>query len=241
MIGLGTIINVAAVIVGGLIGLLFGKLINEKIQKIIITCNGICVMFIGISGAMAELLVSTETGFSTHKSLLMLLSIILGTIIGTLLKLDSLVERFGNFLKRKTKSSGDNSFTEAFVTASCTVCIGAMSVIGAINDAMFGDISLLITKSILDLITVCILTCSMGKGAIFSAISVLVIQGLITALAWFIKPIMTDNALSALSLSGSVLIFVVGLNLIREEKIPVVNMLPSILVAVGLSFIPWLN
>lgn len=241
MIGLGTIINVAAVIVGGIIGLLFGKLINERIQKIIIICNGICVMFIGASGALAEILVRDGDGFSTQKTLLMLLAIVIGSIIGAAINLERLIEKFGDFLKRKTKSTKDSGFTDAFVTASCTVCIGAMAVIGAINDAMFGDYSILITKSIIDMITICIMTCSLGKGAIFSAVSIFVFQGFFTAIAGLIKPIMTENALSALSLVGSVLIFVVGLNLVRKDKIPVANMLPSIVIAVGLSFIPWLS
>ncbi len=242
MIGLGTLINTAAVILGGIIGLIFGKLIPERLQKTLIMCNGICVMFIGGGGAVAKMLAPSDGGgFDTQKSLLLVLAMVIGTIIGTLIDLEKRIAGFGEWLKKKTKSHGDSGFTDAFITASCTVCIGAMAVIGSINDAMFHDYSILIMKAIIDLITICIMTCTLGKGAIFAAIPVFIFQGLITALARVISPVMTDLALDDLSLVGSVLIFCVGLNLIREKKIPVANMLPAILIAVGLSFVPWLN
>ena len=242
MIGLGTIINTAMVIVGGLIGLLFGKLIPERVQKALLICNGVTVMFIGGGGAIAKMLTAAEGGgFDTQRSLLLVLSMAIGTIIGSLIDLEKQITRFGDWLKRKTKSEKDNGFTDAFITASCTICIGAMAVIGAINDAMFHDYSILIMKGIIDLITICIMTCTLGKGAIFSAIPLLLFQGLITVLAKLIMPIMTDLALEDLSLVGNVLIFCVGLNLIRDKKIPVANMLPAILVAVAFSFVPWLN
>ncbi|MDO4207703.1 MAG: DUF554 domain-containing protein [Lachnospiraceae bacterium] len=241
MIGLGTIINTAAVIAGGIIGLLFGKLIPELIQKTLIMCNGICVMFIGVAGAMAKMLTLKDGVFDTQKSLLLVLAMVLGTIVGELVNLEKQITRFGDWLKRKTKSTQDNGFTDAFITASCTVCIGAMAVIGAINDAMFHDYSILITKSIIDLITICIMTCTLGKGAAFSAIPVFLFQGIITVLAKLIMPVMTDLALADLSMVGSVLIFCVGLNLIRDKKVPVANMLPAILFAIGFSFIPGLN
>ncbi len=241
MIGLGTIINTAAVVAGGIIGLLFGKLIPERIQKTLIMCNGICVMFIGVAGAMSKMLTLKDGVFDTQKSLLLVLAMVLGTIVGELVNLEKQITRFGDWLKRKTKSTQDNGFTDAFITASCTVCIGAMAVIGAINDAMFHDYSILITKSIIDLITICIMTCTLGKGAAFSAIPVFLFQGIITVLAKLIMPVMTDLALADLSMVGSVLIFCVGLNLIRDKKIPVANMLPAILFAIGFSFIPGLN
>lgn len=241
MIGLGTIINTAAVIVGGIIGILFGKLIPERIQKTLIICNGICVMFIGAAGAMAKMLTFKDGTFDTQKSLLLVLAMVLGTIVGELINLEKQITRFGDWLKKKTKNTQDNGFTDAFITASCTICIGAMAIIGAMNDAMFHDYSILIMKSIIDLITVCIMTCTLGRGAVFSAIPVFLFQGIITVLAKLIMPVMTDLALADLSMVGSVLIFCVGLNLIREKKIPVANMLPAILFAIGFSFIPGLN
>lgn len=241
MYGLGTIINTAAIIVGGLIGLLFGKLIPKRVQDALVTCNGISVIIIGIAGAISQMLVINQDGFDTQKSMLLTLALALGTIVGSAVNLEKGVERFGDWLKAKSKSESDKGFTDAFIITSCTVCIGAMAIIGALDDVLSGDISVLLLKSILDLITVCALTCALGKGCIFSAVSVLLFQGVISVIAYFIKPIMTELALADLSFVGSVLIFVVGLNLIRDKKISVVNMLPSILFAVGFSFIPALN
>ena len=221
MIGLGTTINTAAVVVGGIIGLLFGKLIPERIQKTLIMCNGICVMFIGVAGAMAKMLTLKDGAFDTQKSLLLVLAMVLGTIVGELINLEKQITRFGDWLK--------------------TVGIGAMAIIGSINDAMFHDYSILIMKAIIDLVTICIMTCTLGKGAVFSAIPVFLFQGIVTVLAKLIMPVMTDLALADLSMVGSVLIFCVGLNLIRDKKIPVANMLPAILFAIGFSFIPGLN
>ena len=241
MFGLGTIINTAAIIVGGIIGLLFGKLIPQRVQESLVLCNGVSVMVIGLSGAISKMLVINGDGFDTQKSMLLTLALALGTVVGSALNLEKVLEKFGTWLKVKSKSTEDGGFIDAFIISSCTVCIGAMAIIGSINDILYGDISVLLLKSILDLITIIALTCALGKGCIFSAVSVLIFQGVVSVIAFFIKPIMTDLALTDLSFVGSVLIFVVGLNLIRDKKISVVNMLPSILFAVGFSFIPALN
>ena len=242
MYGLGTIINTVAIIVGGIIGLLFGKIIPKRVQDALVTCNGIAVVIIGIGGAMAQMLKFTEGGgFETQKALLLVLALALGTIVGTAIDLEKYVGKFGDWLKKKSHSTNDNGFTDAFIISSCTVCIGAMAVIGSINDVLYGDITILLVKAIIDLITICALTCGLGKGCVFSAIPLLLFQGLVSVIAYFIKPIMTDLALADLSFVGSVLIFVVGLNLLRDKNISVVNMLPAIFFAVGFAFIPALN
>ena len=241
MYGLGTMINTAAIIAGGLIGLFFGRLIPKRVQDALVLSNGVCVMVIGIAGAISKMLVVNAEGFDTQKSILLTLAMALGTIVGSLIDLEKQLERFGDWLKAKSKSDDDNGFTDAFIISSCTVCIGAMAIIGSINDILYGDISVLLLKSILDLITICALTCALGKGCVFSAVSVLIFQGVVSIVAWLIKPVMTDLALTDLSFVGSVLIFIVGLNLVRDKKISVANMLPSILFAIGFSFIPALN
>ena len=241
MYGLGTLINTLAIIAGGLVGFFFGRFIPKRVQDSLVSCNGVCVIMIGICGAVAGMLKINDGALETQKSLLLILTMVFGTITGTALNLEKGVERFGNWLKKKSNSSKDSMFTDAFITSSCTVCIGAMAIIGSINDIVYADISVLLVKSILDLITVCALTCALGKGCIFSALAVLIFQGAVSAIAFIIKPIMTDLALADLSFVGSVLIFVVGLNLIRDKKISVVNMLPSIVFAVVFSLIPSLN
>lgn len=238
MIGLGTIINSAAIIVGGVFGLLFGKLLKERVQDTLQKANGVCVLFIGIAGAMEGMLRLSGSTLSSGRSMLIVASLALGALVGELMNIEHWVERFGEWLKIKTGNAKDKDFVNGFVTASLTVCIGAMAVVGSIKDGIEGDISILTTKAILDLIIVMVMTCSLGKGCIFSAIPVAVFQGTITALARLIKPLMTEAALANLSLIGSVLIFCVGVNLVWGKKIKVANLLPSLVFAVAISFIP---
>ena len=238
MIGLGTIINCVAIIVGGVFGLLFGKLLKERVQETLQKANGICVLFIGIAGAMEGMLRLSGSTLSSGRSMLIIASLALGALVGELINIDHWVERFGEWLKIKTGNAKDKDFVNGFVTASLTVCIGAMAVVGSIKDGIEGDISILTTKAILDLIIVMVMTCSLGKGCIFSAIPVAVFQGTITALARLIKPLMTEAASANLSLIGSVLIFCVGVNLVWGKKIKVANLLPSLVFAVAISFIP---
>ena len=238
MIGLGTIINCAAIIVGGVFGLLFGKLLKERVQETLQKDNGICVLFIGIAGAMEGMLRLSVSTLSSGRSMLIIASLALGALVGELINIEHWVERFGEWLKLKTGNAKDKDFVNGFVTASLTVCIGAMAVVGSIKDGIEGDISILTTKAILDLIIVMVMTCSLGKGCIFSAIPVAVFQGTITALARLIKPLMTEAASANLSLIGSVLIFCVGVNLVWGKKIKVANLLPSLVFAVAISFIP---
>lgn len=237
MIGLGTLINVGGVIAGGIVGLLCGKIINERLRDALIKAIAVCVMFIGIGGTLEKMLTIENGVIVSGGTIMMVVSIALGTLIGTLLHIDDLITRFGEFLKRKTNSNGDNRFVDGFVTASVTFCVGAMAVIGCINDALYGDYSVLIAKTIIDTIFVVMLTSSMGKGCIFSAISVAVVEGLLTLGATFIAPIMTDAASNNLALVGSILIFCIGLNMMWEGKIKVINMMPSIFIAVAWAFI----
>lgn len=128
---------------------------------------------------------------------------------------------------------------DAFVTASLTVCIGAMAIVGSIQDGMLGDYSTLAVKSVLDFIIVAIMTCSMGKGCAFSAIPVFVFEGAVTLLARLIAPVMTDAAMARLSLIGSILIFCVGVNLVWGKKFRVANMLPAVVLAIIMEYLPW--
>lgn len=239
MAGFGTIINSAAIIVGGVFGLLFGKILNERIQDSLQKASGICVLFIGIAGAMEGMLKLSGSSLSAGRSMLIVASLALGALVGEILNIEHGFERFGEWLKVKTGNAKDKSFVEGFVTASLTVCIGAMAVVGSIKDGISGDYSILATKAILDFIIIMVMTCSLGKGCIFSAIPVAVFQGLITALARLIKPLMTDGALANLSLIGSILIFCVGVNLVWDKRIKVANLLPSLVFAVAIAFLPF--
>lgn len=230
MAGLGTIINVSGIIIGGILGTLFGKKMKKKYQDALVITCGVSVLIIGIQGALEEMQKSST-------ALILITSLALGTLIGEIVDFESHFEHFGEWLKQKSKSDGDVTFVEGFVTTSFTVCIGAMAVVGSIQDGILGDYSILLAKTILDTIIVIIMTASLGKGCIFSAIPVAVFQGSITVLARLMQPIMTEQALANLSLVGSVLIFCVGINLVWGKKVKVANMLPSLIFAVIWAFI----
>lgn len=237
MVGLGTIINTLAIILGGLGGLLFGRFLKESVQDALCKACGVSTLFLGIAGALEGMLTVEGTGVVSGGAMLIIGCIALGSLIGALLNLEDGMERFGQWLKIKTGNARDARFVDAFVTASLTVCIGAMAIVGSIQDGIKGDYSILAAKAVLDFIIVMVMTCSMGKGCIFSAIPVAIFQGSITALAGFVKPLMTDTALSNLSMIGSILIFCVGINLVWGKKLQVANMLPAVVLAVAAAFL----
>ena len=237
MVGLGTIINTLAIILGGLGGLLFGRFLKESVQDALCKACGVSTLFLGIAGALEGMLTVEGTGVVSGGTMLVIGCIALGSLIGALLNLEDGMERFGQWLKIKTGNARDTRFVDAFVTASLTVCIGAMAIVGSIQDGIKGEYSILAAKAVLDFIIIMVMTCSMGKGCIFSAIPVAIFQGSITALAGLIKPLMTDAALSNLSMIGSILIFCVGVNLVWGKKLQVANMLPAVVLAVAAAFL----
>lgn len=239
MIGLGTIINTSAVLVGGFIGLLFGKLFKEKFQKALVTACGISTLFIGIGGVIEKMITVNNASLSAGGTLMMIICMILGTLLGELIDIDKQINKFGDWLKSKTKSTNDKSFTQGFLVSSITFCVGAMTIIGSIQDGISGDYSILLAKSVLDFIMVIVYTSTLGKGCIFSAIPLFVIQSIFTLLGYLIGPILSDGALNNLSYIGSILIFCVGINLLWEGKVKVANMLPSILLAVAYAYLPF--
>lgn len=236
MVGLGTIINIAGVLFGGILGKVCGNFLTKSCQDTLNKVCGISVLFIGIGGALEGMLSVSGNAVISGQSMLIVGCLTIGAFLGELLKLEDKIEQFGEWLKRKTGNAKDSLFVEGFVNTSLTISIGAMAVVGSIEDGINGDYSILATKAVLDMIIVMVMTCSMGKGCIFAAIPVAVFQGVITLLAGFIKPIMTTAALSNLSLIGSILIFCVGLNLVWGKKIKVANLLPALILAVALAF-----
>jgi len=239
MIGAGTIINTAAIAVGGVIGSFTGKLFKEDQQDSLTKTCGISVIFIAIAGAMQGMMRIDGDSIVSQRSMLVVLCLALGTIIGELIGIENGFERFGEWLKVKTGNGKDAQFVNAFVTASFTVCIGAMAIVGAIQDGMMGDYSTLAVKSVLDFIIVTIMTSSLGKGSAFSAIPVFIFEGSITVFAKLISPFMTDMAITYLSLVGSILIFCVGVNLVWGKTVKVANMLPAVLLAVIAAYLPF--
>ena len=236
---MGTLINMAAIFIGGIFGLLVGKAISKRFQDILYMVCGICTLFIGIGGVMQHMLTIEGNALNTQGTMMMLGSLTIGALIGEGINIEKRFEQFGQWLKCKTGNAGDPAFIDAFVTASLTVCIGAMAIVGAIQDGMTGDHSILVAKSVLDLVIICMMTASMGKGCAFSLIPVGILQGSVTALSVFLKPVMTEAALSNLSYVGSILIFCVGLNLVWGKKVKIANMLPAVVIAVLWAFLPF--
>lgn len=242
MAGLGTIINVGCIVAGGLIGLLGRSLITQSLQDALLRSCGVAVIFVGIAGTLEKMLgvslgADGAATLTSGGTMMMVVSLALGTVVGELLDLDGKFEALGEWLKQKTGSSKDASFVHAFVTASLTVSIGAMAIVGAIQDGLVGDHSTLMLKGALDAIIICAMAASMGKGAVFAALPVGVLQGAVTLLATLLSPVMTDAALANLSLVGSMLIFCVGMNLIWPRTFKPANMLPSVVVAAVCAFV----
>ena len=238
MVGLGTIINTAAIVAGGVLGKLFGRFLSESAQESLTRVCGVSTLFIAIAGALEGMMKVQGDSLVSGQSLLIICCLALGALIGEMLGIEDGLMRFGEWLKRKTGNERDAGFVNAFVTTSLTVCVGAMAIVGAIEDGINGDYSILATKAVLDLIIVIVMTGSMGKGCAFSAIPVAILQGSVTALAGLLRPVMTAQALANLSLIGSVLIFCVGVNLVWNRGLKVANMLPALVLAVGAAFLP---
>ena len=238
MVGLGTLINAACVLLGGAMGFLFGRALKERYQDIMVKACGLSTIFIGASGAFQHMLLVTPEGIETTGSMLLVITLCLGGLLGEILDIEGRIEQFGEWLKVKSRSERDPHFIEGFTSASFTICIGAMAIIGPMNDAIYHDYTLLVTKGILDAIIVMALTSSLGKGAVFSVIPLVLWQGAMTVLARLIMPLMTDAALTNLSLVGNVLIFCVGINLLFGKKVRVANYLPALVLAVAAAFLP---
>ena len=236
MSGTGTLINCALVLLGGVFGFLFGKKLKPSYQEIMTRACGLSTIFIGASGALKQMFSIVDGALSTGGEMLLVISLCIGGLLGEIIGIEAGIERFGAWLRQKSHSERDPHFIEGFTSASFTICIGAMAIIGPMNDAIYHEYSILITKGILDCIIVMALTSSLGKGAVFSVIPLAIWQGLMTILAQLIAPMMTTGALANLSMVGNVLITCVGLNLAFPVKIKVANYLPSLLIAVGWAF-----
>ena len=237
MVGLGTGINVAAIIAGGVAGLTFGRRITKRCQETLLKAVGAAVLFIGIGGALQQMLHIENGTIVSAGTMMMIFSLALGALLGEWIDIDRRMERFGQWLRHRSGNESDTRFVDGFVLASLTVCIGAMAVVGSIEDGLHGDYSILAAKAVLDLIIVMTMTAALGKGCIFSAIPVGIFQGGMTLLAGLLSPLITDAAMSNRSYAGNILIFLVGVNLIWGPKVRVANLLPALLVAFGWAFL----
>lgn len=227
---MGTLINTALVLLGGAIGLVFKKAISENMEYSIHKATGVAVLVIGLAGVVTNVLSVDESGrFSSSGELMLVISLALGTFIGELLRLDDRLNSGCKKIEEKFKMS---NFSSGFITATMIYCIGAMAIVGAINDGLLHDSSTLITKGIIDGITSIVLAASLGYGVLLSAVPVFLYQGAITLLASSLQNVLKGELLTNICIVGYALVMCIGINFLYNSKkqIKTVNMLPSLLV-----------
>lgn len=223
---LGTVVNTLAVVVGSSIGLLLKKGIPQKITDAVMNGLALCVIFMGISGALEG-----------SKTLAMIVSMALGAVVGTLLDLDSRLNKLGDTVESKLAPGGQGKIATGFVTASLLYCVGALAIVGSLQSGLTGDSSMLYTKSMLDFISSIVLCASLGVGVLLSAVSILLYQGVITLLAQALAPVLTDMVIAEMTCVGSLLIIGMGLNMLGVTKIKIMNYVPAIFIVIGLCYI----
>lgn len=217
---IGVLVNTFTVLLGSTLGLLLKKGIPSRVSSAAMTAVALCTLYIGIDGALEG-----------SNTIVLILSMVFGTIAGTLLDLDGKISWLGEWTERKLKREGqETSVAQGFVTASLLFCVGAMTIVGALNAGLSGDNKLLYTKSILDLISSCMLASTLGIGVLFAALFVLVFQGAIVLGAGLLQNLLTDTAMIAeITCAGSLMIIALGLNLLGITKIKVADMLPAVI------------
>lgn len=218
---IGVLVNTATVVVGSLVGLLLKKGIPTKLTDTIMHALGLITLYIGVSGALAG-----------SNAIILIVSMILGTIIGSLIDLDDKINRLGLFFETRMKKEGEKtSIAEGFMTASLLFCVGAMTIVGCLNAGLNGDNELLFTKSTLDLISSCVLASTLGVGVLLAGAFVFAFQGLLVLLSGLLQGVLTDpNMVAEITCAGSIMIMGLGFNLLGLMKIKVANMLPAMLV-----------
>jgi len=218
---LGTIVNVAAIIAGALLGSFLKSGLRANIKTVIMQGVSLTVILIGLSMAM-----------ETENVLVVTLSIVCGGILGELLRIEDLLDKFGRKLE-ECFSTGDGTFTRGFVTGSLVFCVGAMAIMGSLESGLTGRHTTLFIKSILDGVTAVVFASSMGIGVAFSSLPVFLYQGGITLAASYVKPFLTDAIIREMTATGGLLIFGIGLNMLTDKlRIRVGNLLPAIFIAI---------
>lgn len=234
MIGLGTIANTIAVIIGSCIGLFLKKGIKKSLQDSLLQAMGIAVLFIGIGGTLSQMLVFKDGHLETTGTMLMIFSLLIGTLIGEIINIEAKLEKLGEIARKILHADEQSKFVDAFVTVTLVICIGAMAIIGALQDGLFGDYNLLLTKAILDSVICMVFASTMGAGVLLAALPLFIYQGLITLCASFISPYLTTAMINDICYIGNILITIIGINLTFNNiiHIRVGNMLLALIVPV---------
>ncbi|MBC8343702.1 MAG: DUF554 domain-containing protein [Bacteroidetes bacterium] len=222
---LGTLVNVAAIILGSLVGLVFHKTLPQKIVKIVFQVLGLFTLFLGFSMAL-----------KTNNLLILIFSTVIGSIIGELINIENYFNRFSSFLKRKA-NIGSEKFTEGLITAFILFCVGSMTILGAIEEGLGGKPNLLFAKSIMDGFSSIALAAAFGIGVLFSIVPLFLFQGSLTLLAAYSNTFLTDQIIGELTATGGLLLIGLGLSILEIKFIKVVNMLPALVIVVILAWL----
>ena len=213
-------VNTFTVILGSIIGLVCKKGIPDRLSSAVMTGIGLCTLVIGVTGVL-----------SGSNTLVLILSIVLGVIVGELLDLDGRVNGLVEKVAAKTAGEGKAAqISQGFITACLLFCIGAMTIVGSLNAGLKGDHEMILTKSLLDFISSIMLSATLGIGVLFSAVFVLVFQGGIVLLAQYLAPFLSEAVVNELTCAGSLMILALGLNIIGVTKIKVINFIPALLI-----------
>lgn len=237
MIGLGTIVNAGVIIVGGIAGLFIKNGMPDRYKNTVMQALGLSVVIIGISGCLQGIYKVMDGGrLDRQYIMLMILSLVIGGLVGEVLNIEEKLDKLGLWFQKKCsdskllKGSVGDTFAEGFVTASLVYCVGAMAIVGSLEDGLTGNTATLFAKSILDGVSAVVFSATMGIGVVFSALPVFIYQGAITLAAGFIKPWLTDMVIAQTSVVGGVLIMAIGINILEIKKIKVGNLLPAVFI-----------
>ncbi|MEM1486027.1 DUF554 domain-containing protein [Oscillospiraceae bacterium PP1C4] len=231
----GTLLNAGAVIVGSTIGLLFKRFISQSMQETALKVTGICIMIIGLNG-ISETMRTADIATGAIKSsggIFLMVCMVAGAVIGHLLKLSYRFSRLGESIQKLLKMK--SGFSQAFISASILYCVGAMAIVGCLNEGMRQDSSFLVLKSSFDFVTSIILSTTLGIGVAFSAVSILICQGALTLLAQYISPYATDYLINNVCMVGYVIVLIIGINFVHKIKLETEDLLPSLLIAILIS------
>ncbi len=230
----GTLVNAVAVIIGGLIGLLVKKGIKESYAESINKALGLSILIIGLNGVISSMFTVENGKIKSTGELMLVIFLVLGTFIGELLRLDDRFTRFCNNIEKKFGSGG---FATGFINSTVLFCVGAMSIVGSINDGLKGDSSILLIKSALDFVNSIILAATLGYGVIFTFIPILLYQGGISLLAGALSGILQGELLEQICMVGYAIIMAIGLNFLLQKKFKTLNMVPALLLPIAYHYI----
>ena len=222
---LGTLVNFGAIIIGSVIGLVFHKAIKEKISDTIMKGLGLCIILIGIQGALKG-----------EDTLVVIASMAIGAYLGEWIDIELRLNQLGNYVESKFAKEKNGAFSQGFVTASLLFAVGAMAIVGSLESGLHNDNSILYTKSMLDFISSMIFAGSLGVGVLFSSFVILIYQGSITLLSSFVAPFLTTTVITNMSCVGSIVIIGLGLNMVKATKIKVANLIPAIFLPILFQF-----